>query len=94
MDSEKAIEKRLAKKVEDRGGWTLKMLSTHVTGLPDRLCLLPGGIVFFVEVKTTKKKPSKIQLFIHRKLRLLGFNVHILDRLIDVEPIIKLNERN
>ena len=64
---------------EAKGGWCIKLLSTHITGLPDRLCLLPNGKVLFVEIKTTKKKPTKIQLKVHQKLMDLGFRVEIVD---------------
>jgi len=81
VDSEKLIEKTLAAEVKKLGGWSLKLLSTYVTGLPDRLVLLPGGVVFFVEVKTTGKKPTTIQRVVHEKLRGLGFRVEVVDSL-------------
>lgn len=85
--SEKIIEKKLTEKVNDLGGWSLKLLSTYVTGLPDRLCLLPGGRVFFVEVKTTGKKPTKIQERIHDRLRGLGFEVTVIDSLEQIQKL-------
>lgn len=75
------------------GGWTFKLLSTHITGLPDRICLLPGGIVFFVEVKSTGKKPSKIQLHIHSKLKKLGFGVEVIDTTEKLDKLIAHYER-
>lgn len=81
MDSEKAIEKTLNAEVKNLGGWSLKLLCQFVTGLPDRLVLLPGGIIFFVEVKSTGKKPTPVQLLVHTKLRRLGFTVHVVDTL-------------
>ena len=80
IESEKQLESSLKDLVEKRlHGMCLKLLSQHVTGLPDRMCLLPGGRMFFVEVKTTGKKPRKIQEYIHKKLRSLGFMVYVLD---------------
>ena len=87
--SEKVIEKSLNKKAKDLGGMSLKLLSTHMTGLPDRMILLPGGKMFFVEVKTTGEKPRKIQLYIHKKLRKLGFDVYVIDHLDQIEPILE-----
>ncbi len=81
IDSEKLIEKKLFEEVKKLGGWAIKMVATHITGLPDRLCLLPGGKVLFVEVKTTGKKPTKIQSVVHEKLRGLGFRVDVIDSL-------------
>lgn len=80
VESEKHLERLLKNAVENTmHGLCLKLLSQHTTGLPDRLCLLPIGRAFFVEVKTTGKKPRKIQEFIHRRLRSLGFRVYVLD---------------
>lgn len=80
IESEKTLERMLKNLVENTmKGLCVKLLSQHMIGLPDRLCLLPGGRVFFVEVKTTGKKPRKIQEFVHRKLEALGFKVYVLD---------------
>lgn len=80
IESEKQLERLLKSIVENTmSGFCLKLLSQHITGLPDRLCLLPGGKIFFVEVKTTGKKPRKIQSYIHEKLESLGFRVYVLD---------------
>lgn len=59
--------------------WVIKLLSTFVKGLPDRMVLCKGGYVGFAEIKTTGKKPTKIQSYIHDKLRSLGFEVLIID---------------
>ena len=88
IESEKLLEKKLADGIKKIGGWTLKLLSTHIAGLPDRICLVPGGIVFFAEIKTTKKKPSKIQLFIHEKIRKIGFEVYVVDTSEQIKEII------
>lgn len=86
-ESEKTLEKKVAAKIESLGGWSIKMLSTYVTGLPDRLCLLPGGKVLFVEVKTTGKKPTKIQERVHDRIRKLGFKVLVIDNSLGIESI-------
>lgn len=79
VEQEKILEQELKKRVEREGGLCLKLLSQHVTGLPDRLCLLPRGNIFFVEVKTTGKKPRKIQAIMHSRIEDLGFKVFVLD---------------
>ena len=61
--------------------WEIKLLSTFVKGLPDRMILCRGGYVGFAEIKTTGKKPTKIQTYIHEKLRALGFKVFVIDDL-------------
>jgi hypothetical protein len=88
IESEKNIEKNLRLKVKAAGGWALKIPASHITGLPDRICLLPGGRVIFAEIKTTKEKPKKIQLRMHEKLRALGFDVFVIDKKSDIDKII------
>ena len=77
--SEKVIERKLVEAVKEKGGMCIKLLSDYITGLPDRLCLFPGQKAIFVELKTTGEKPRKIQVFIHNRLRALGFRVEVID---------------
>jgi len=88
IESEKILERKLSWEVERLGGWSLKLLSTHITGLPDRICLLPGGKIFFAEIKTTKKKPKKIQIWVHNKIQALGFRVEIIDQSEQIKALI------
>ena len=90
MESEKLLERKLRQKLDQLGGWSIKMLSTYVTGLPDRLCLLPGGKVLFIEVKTTGKKPTKIQERVHERIRKLGFKVLVIDNSEQIDDLLKL----
>lgn len=76
---ENSIEKRLVTEVERVGGWCLKLPAIHNAGLPDRLCLFPGGEVVFVELKAFGKKPRKIQTLMHQKLKAMGFRVEVID---------------
>lgn len=92
IETEKNLERRLAREVEKAGGWSLKLLSTYIKGLPDRLVLMPGGRVAFAEVKTTGKKPTKIQLHIHRRLKRLGFTVVVIDTSAGIDELLKTFE--
>ena len=90
IESEKKLERSLKNSVEVKlKGVCLKLLSAHITGLPDRLCLFPGGKILFVELKTTNQKPRRIQLFIHNKLRSLGFRVEVVDTSEQIERLIR-----
>lgn len=93
-ESEKKLEARLRTEIEKRGGVALKLLSQFHRGLPDRLVLLPYGITYFVETKTTGERPTRLQQHAHKMLRNLGQHVVIIDtsekldsflQLIDVE---------
>lgn len=77
--SEKVFERELSKYVDDNGGVAVKLLSQFIKGLPDRMFLLKGGTVVFAEFKSTGKKPTKIQTYIHTKIRVLGFPVFVVD---------------
>lgn len=79
IDSEKLVERKLVELVKARGGMCIKLLCDQLIGLPDRLCLFPNGEAIFVELKTTGRKPSRIQVFMHKKLRALGFRVEVID---------------
>lgn len=48
---EKTIEQHLVKAVKNSGGIAPKLVSPGFDGMPDRLVLLPGGKIGFVEVK-------------------------------------------
>lgn len=86
-ESEKTLEWKLGKEVRRLGGWSIKILSTHISGLPDRICLMPGGRIFFAEIKTTGRKPTKIQLHVHKRIRGLGFQVEVIDSSASIKRI-------
>ena len=76
---EKTIEKKLVIAIKDMGGIALKFMSPGLDGMPDRIVLLPGGRMGFVEVKAPGKVPRPLQEARHRMLRMLGFRVYVLD---------------
>lgn len=76
---EASIERRLSRKVKAAGGLALKFTSPGWAGAPDRLVLLPGGKIVFVELKAPGRKPRPIQLKRHEELRALGFEVEVID---------------
>lgn len=86
--SEKYIERKLHEQIKQMGGLCIKLTTEYgYIGLPDRLCLLPHRVVFFVEVKSTGQTPRKIQTLMHSVLRNLGFKVYIID---SIEQLNKL----
>jgi len=76
---EKYIEQKLIKAVKAIGGIALKFISPGYNGVPDRLILLPGGIIAFAEIKTSGSKPRLLQERRHEMLRQLGFKVYVID---------------
>jgi hypothetical protein len=79
MANEKLLERKLREAVKKLGGWAVKFWVVNIAGFPDRIVLMPGGRVWFVEMKSTGKDPSPIQKVIQSKLRKLGFGVWVID---------------
>lgn len=76
---ESAIERKLKAVIESTNGKCLKFVSPGMRGVPDRICLLPGARIIFVETKTPRGKPTALQLKRHEELRALGFDVRIIN---------------
>lgn len=89
ITSEKLVERKLVELTTLNGGMCIKLLSFHMIGLPDRLCIFPKAKLVFVETKTTKQKARPIQLFMHDKIRKLGFRVEVADTVDKVINIIQ-----
>ena len=71
---EKEIEQKLVAMVKRHGGLCLKWTCPGWSGVPDRICLLPGGRVIFVETKRPAGgKRGEMQKWWARKLSELGF---------------------
>ena len=85
---EKDVEHKLVLAVRMLGGMCLKFVSPGMSGVPDRLVLLPGGKAAFVELKAPCKKPRPLQLCRHDQLRSLGFEVYVVDKPEQVSEVI------
>ena len=69
---EKDIEARLKRGVERAGGLCLKWVSPGCTGVMDRIVLLPGGRVIFVELKNPGGRLSERQKYMAAKMKALN----------------------
>ncbi|HCR3337270.1 TPA: VRR-NUC domain-containing protein [Morganella morganii] len=76
---EDVIERHLVNEVKKAGGIAYKFVSPGRRAVPDRLVLLPGGKVIFVECKAPGEKPRPDQLREHARLFALGHQVVVLD---------------
>lgn len=77
--TEKEIEEMLVREVKRRGGLALKFISPGVNGVPDRLILMQGGKIGFVELKAPGKKMRPLQIKRKGQLEALGFLVYCID---------------
>ena len=78
-ERENLIEKHLVAEVKKAGGVAFKFVSPGRRSIPDRIVLLPGGRIIFVECKSPGKPPRPDQVREHGRLRALGFTVVVLD---------------
>ncbi len=76
---EKEIEQKLVKAVKAVGGLCIKFTSPGMDGVPDRLVLVSGGKLAFIELKATGKKPRPLQIKRMEQLKGLGFPCFVLD---------------
>lgn len=78
QQTEDRVELHLLARVKARGGICIKLPAIWYAGIPDRLVLLPGGRVLFVELKRpVGGKFEKLQPLWLSKLRKLGFIVRV-----------------
>jgi hypothetical protein len=85
---ENVIERALVAEVKRRGGMALKFNSMGCNGVPDRLVLLPGSRIAFVEVKAPGEVMRPLQKRRKRQIEVLGFPVYCLDSLEGIEVIL------
>jgi len=82
---EKDVERLLVRNVEQAGGQCLKWVSPGWSGVPDRIVLLPGGVIAFVELKRPEGgRVSALQLYWAEKLQALGFKWYLIRNSADV----------
>lgn len=78
---ERDIERRFRDLIRKAGGVALKLVCPGFDGMPDRIVLMPGGRIFFAEIKRPGAVPGPLQAARHRMLRDLGFQVFVIDSL-------------
>lgn len=86
---ESQIETRLRQGVRALGGRAYKFVSPGNTGVPDRLVVLPGGRIIFVELKTDTGKLSPMQIRQIDFLRSRGVPVRVLYGVKAVEEFLR-----
>ena len=69
---EKEIERYLATRIAALGGKAYKWVSPAHIGVADRIVVLPGGVVWFVEVKAAKGRLSPLQKLFAADMARLG----------------------
>ena len=76
---EVVIERRLTAAAKNMGGICAKWVSPGLDGVPDRIVLLPGSKIGFVELKAPGKELRPLQKKRKSQLESLGFSVFKID---------------
>ena len=75
---ESALEKKLREGIDRLGGLCYKFVSPGNDGVPDRIVVMPGGRIYFVELKTRQGRVNTLQRLQHARLCSCGADVRIL----------------
>lgn len=80
--SESYVEKKVCEHAKRRDWLVYKFQSPAQRGVPDRIFLKEGRVVF-IEFKAYGKRPTKQQLYNHDQIRAAGFEVYVIDNIED-----------
>lgn len=89
---EKEIEKKLKARLEKLGCMVLKFTSPGNAGVPDRLVLVPGGTVWFVELKRPGGKLRPLQEIWRDRIEGLNGNYRLIQSEKDIDQLCTLIE--
>jgi hypothetical protein len=89
--SEREIEAYLVKCVKNKKGLCMKWTSPGNAGVPDRIVIVPGGDVYFVELKAEEKRDnlSPLQKNFIQKLENLNCKVRVIASFQEVDEFIE-----
>jgi hypothetical protein len=76
---EKEIERAAIRIIQEHVDCKILKTSESLRHFPDRMILLPGGRVVWVEFKRKKEKLRPGQSIVSAELRRLGFEVYVID---------------
>lgn len=85
---ESDVESYLVQEVKKQKGMAMKFISPGLRGVPDRIVLMEGGKIIFVELKAPGEKPRKQQEIRIAQMKSLGFKVKTIDTKRGVDELI------
>ena len=91
---EKDIENKLRLAIRERGGIAYKWTSPGNAGVPDRIVMLPFGILYFVEIKRSPNlNLTSLQKLQREKINKLGHEVRVVKGLTQLKHFIEEVDR-
>lgn len=84
VDSEKRVEALLVSGVKQMGGVAYKFVSPGNSGVPDRIILMPGGKIYFVELKREDGQLTNLQRRQITRIRKMDCRVDVLRGMVEV----------
>ena len=88
---ERDVERYLRERVKQLGGRAYKFVSPGNNGVPDRIVMLPGGKLFFVELKAPGKETTALQDAQIDRISKLGPDVFVVDSKEKVDNILAVS---
>ena len=88
---ERDVERYLRERVKQLGGRAYKFVSPGNNGVPDRIVMLPGGKLFFVELKAPGKETTALQDAQIDRISKLGQYVFVVDSKEKVDNILAVS---
>ncbi len=76
--TEREVEKLLVEGIRKIGGRAYKWVSPGNAGVPDRIVVLPGGRIIFIELKTDTGKLTELQKVQIGRLERMGADARVL----------------
>lgn len=76
---ERDLEAYFTRQCKKKSLLTLKLHVRFARGWPDRIVVLSGGNILWVELKRPGGKVSPLQAKVHKELQNLGHDVHVID---------------
>ena len=86
---ERDIERYLVRRTIEHGGVAYKWVSPGRVGVADRIVLLPGGVVWFVELKTATGRLSPGQKVFAAEMRRMGMNYIVIRSKGEVDELLQ-----
>jgi hypothetical protein len=84
---ESSLERRYSKLLQQAGWWGTKLINTSTPGIPDRLFIKSGRVVF-IEFKLPGEKPRPLQDYVHQKIQEQGIEVVVASSKEDIEHLL------